>query len=65
MGNVGTSVIFRLGLEDADYFAQYLQHLHPLDLLNLPNHRAFCRLMIDGVQSRAFSMETINPSSKN
>ena len=65
MGNVGTSVIFRLGLEDADYFAQYLQHLHPLDLLNLPNHRAYCRLMIDGVQSRAFSMETINPSSKN
>lgn len=61
MGNVGTSIIFRLGLEDAEYFAQYLQIRRQRDLLNLPNHRAFCRLMIDGVQSKAFSMETVPP----
>ena len=61
MGNVGTSIIFRLGLEDAEYFAQYLQIWRQRDLLNLPNHHAFCRLMIDGVQSKTFSMETVPP----
>lgn len=61
MGNIGTSIIFRLGLEDADYFARYLQFPRERDLLNLPNHLAYCRLMIDGVQSKAFSMETIPP----
>ena len=65
MGNIGTSVIFRLGLEDAGYYSQYLQFPRERDLLNLPNHRAYCRLMIDGVQSKTFSMETISPQLSN
>ena len=61
LGNVGTSIIFRLGISDTPKMARYLQFPSEADMLNLPNHRAYCRLMIDGVQSRAFSMETMPP----
>jgi len=61
MGNVGTVIAFRLGLEDAGYFARYFQSPTEQDLLNLSNHYAYCRLMIDGEQSRAFSVRTVPP----
>lgn len=61
LGNVGTTIAFRLGIVDTLLMERYLQFPTEPDLLNLPNHRAFCRLMIDGVQSKAFSMETMPP----
>lgn len=59
LGNIGTVVVFRVGIEDAPIFTRYLQGSTERDLLNLPNHQAFVRLMIDGVQSRSFTAHSI------
>jgi energy-coupling factor transporter ATP-binding protein EcfA2 len=61
LGNVGTAIAFRLGISDAPKLSRYLQYPSERDLLNLPNHHAYCRLMIDGTQSKAFSMKTVVP----
>ena len=61
LGNIGTAIVFRLGISDAPLFARYLQGPTECDLLNLPNHRAYVRLMVDGVQSRAFTATTLPP----
>ena len=59
LGNIGSSFIFRLGIGDSGIFSRYLQSPTEQDLLNLPNHRAFVRLLVDGVQSRTFTAETL------
>ncbi|WP_298362529.1 type IV secretory system conjugative DNA transfer family protein [uncultured Litoreibacter sp.] len=55
LGNVGTLIVFRLGAQDAPLLARQLGEVHPADLIGLPNYRFFIRLMINGVQSRAFT----------
>lgn len=63
LGNVGSVITFRLGLSDAPYFARFHQWPTESDLLNLPNHQAYVRLLVNGVQTRAFSMRTLPPNS--
>lgn len=61
-GNVGTLIVFRLGAEDASYFAKELQPVFDVeDLLNLPNRNIYLKLMIDGMPSRPFSASTLSP----
>lgn len=56
LGNAGTLISFRIGADDAGMIARFMQpQFGPLDLINLPNHHFYLRLMIDGVPSRAFS----------
>ncbi len=61
LGNVGTLVCFRVSAEDA---AQLAREMAPtfeaVDLVGLPNHHIYLRLMIDGQVSRPFSAETRN-----
>lgn len=60
LGNVGTFIVFRVGAEDASLLSRELApDFLPEDLVNLPNHNIYLRLMIDGGPSRAFSAETI------
>lgn len=55
-GNVGSLISFRVGAEDARYLAQELQpRFEVLDLLTLPNRRAYLKLMINGAPSQPFS----------
>jgi hypothetical protein len=61
LGNIGSTITFRLGIKDTPQMTRYLQFPSEADLLNLPNHFAYCRVMIDGVQSQAFSMQTVPP----
>ncbi|MEJ7925772.1 DUF87 domain-containing protein [Sphingobium sp. AN641] len=60
LGNVGTVVSFRLGVEDASLIAR---EMHPVfgadDLLNLPNFHIYVKLMIDGAPGKPFSAKTI------
>lgn len=60
LGNVGTLIAFRVGVEDADLFAQ---EFYPVfsrsDLVNIPNHHIYLKLMIDGVSSVPFSATTL------
>jgi hypothetical protein len=63
LGNVGSIVSFRVGLADAEILArEFYPFLSAIDLTNLPNHRIYLRLMIDGAVSRPFSAETITSS---
>lgn len=64
LGNVGTVVSFRVGPEDARYLAREFEPVFkPLDLVNLPNHQIYLKLMIDGTPSQAFSATTLSPPS--
>jgi len=63
LGNVGTLISFRLGPEDAYMIARELDPIFvPLDLMNLPNHDIYIKLMIDGTPSRPFSATTLHPN---
>ncbi len=56
LGNAGTLVSFRVGADDAAVIARFMQpRFGPLDLVNLPNHHFYLRLMIDGAPSVPFS----------
>ncbi len=62
LGNVGTHVVFRLGLADAEILEkEFWPELKAGDLISLPNHHIYLKLMIDGVVSRPFSGETLCP----
>lgn len=62
LGNVGTLMSFRIGAEDAPYMAkEFLPKFDVEDLVNLPNHQIYLKLMINGVPSRPFSAETLLP----
>jgi hypothetical protein len=63
LGNAGTVIAFRLGPRDADVIAQEFQpKFSVMDLVNLPNHHIYLKLMIDGAPSQAFSAATLRPS---
>jgi len=56
LGNAGTLVSFRVGSEDAAILAKEFQPTFEVeDLLNLPNHSIYIKLMIDGSPSQPFS----------
>ena len=62
LGNVGTLIAFRLGPEDARIIAKELSPVFSEeDLMNLPNHDIYLRLMIDGRPSKPFSATTMHP----
>jgi Helicase HerA, central domain/TraM recognition site of TraD and TraG len=60
LGNVGTIISFRVGVQDAEIIAK---EFHPQfsvqDLAGLPNYRIYLKLMIDGAVSKPFSAETL------
>ena len=59
LGNAGTLITFRLGAKDASFIQKELQPVFStLDILNLPNHQIYLRLMIDGAPSQPFSGTT-------
>ena len=61
-GNVGTMISFQVGSDDAEVFSlQYEELAMPKDLLSLPKYHAYMRLMIDGVTSKPFSIDTLPP----
>lgn len=65
LGNCGTILSFRVGLEDAELLAPAMSkhpgQLLPADLCSLPNYTVFTRLLIDGHPSRPFSLQTLPP----
>lgn len=61
-GNVGTMIVFRVGAEDAEMMEKEFEpEFMPQDLVNLPNHHIYLKLMVDGVTSRPFSAVTLAP----
>lgn len=67
IGNCGTLLSFRVGLEDAELlapaFSKHPGQLSPADLCNLPNYTAYVRALVDGQPSRPFSLRTLPPDT--
>jgi type IV secretory pathway TraG/TraD family ATPase VirD4 len=62
LGNAGTLISFRVGAEDAPYLAsEFNEVFDQVDLLQLPNHQIYLKLMIDGMPSLPFSAITVPP----
>ena len=60
LGNAGTLISFRLGAEDAAYLAREFEPTFDArDLICLPNHQIYLRLMIEGEPSKPFSATTM------
>jgi hypothetical protein len=60
LGNAGTIISFRLGMEDAEILAkEFYPIFAPVDLVSLPNHQIYLRLMVDGMASLPFSADTV------
>ena len=64
LGNVGSVVSFRVGAEDAPYLVrEFHDKFAQADFLQLPNHRIYLKLMIDGTPSTPFSAVTLKPAA--
>ena len=62
MGNVEIIISFRLRLTDAEMLAgEFYPFFSARDLINLPNHHIYLKLLIDEVVSQPFSGETLKP----
>lgn len=58
-GNCGTLVAFRVGATDASVVAAELQpSFRGSDLISVPNHHVYVRLLVDGEPRRPFSAST-------
>jgi hypothetical protein len=65
LGNAGTVISFRVGVEDAEILAkEFYPVFGATDLINLPNHHIYLKLLIDGAPSEPFSAFTLPPQSK-
>lgn len=63
LGNVGSFVAFRLGVEDAPVLAREFSPIFDAaDFVQLKNHDCYVKLLIDGAPSRPFSATTLPPS---
>ncbi len=61
-GNVGTMITFRVGATDAEFLEkEFTPEFMMDDLINLPNFHIYLKLMVEGVNSRAFSAVTLPP----
>lgn len=61
-GNVGTIVSFRVGPAEAEVLArEFAPMLNESDLMNLPNHAMYVKLLVDGQPTPPFSAETFPP----
>lgn len=60
-GNCGTMIIFRVGATDAEVLEKEFEpEFTAQDLINLPNHQIYIKLMVNGVTSRPFSASTLD-----
>ena len=63
-GNVGSIVAFQVGPEDAATLAeQFGGGVSAEDLMALPKYMAYVRLLIDGMPSRPFTIQTLEPDA--
>ncbi|MEM7242984.1 MAG: DUF87 domain-containing protein [Pseudomonadota bacterium] len=61
LANVGSLWSFRIGPEDEPLIRKHLDLERMQSLTKLPNYRAFVRLLVDGVQTNAFTAQTFPP----
>lgn len=58
-GNVGNMAIFRVGEEDAEFFAkQFAPVFAALDFVNIENRNAYVKILAQGVPQKPFDLKT-------
>ncbi|MDP2651945.1 MAG: DUF87 domain-containing protein, partial [bacterium] len=58
-GNVGSMAVFRVGEEDAEFFAkQFAPVFTALDFVNIENRNAYMKILANGVPQKPFDMKT-------
>jgi len=58
-GNVGNMAVFRVGEEDAEFFAkQFAPVFEALDFVNIENRNAYVKILSGGVPQKAFDIRT-------
>lgn len=62
-GNVGTTIAFQVGFDDAEYIGKQFgeEVVLPNDLTQLPKYNVYAKLMVDGMPSQPFSAATLPP----
>jgi len=66
LGNVGSTIFFRPGINDVDYIMPYFTpYLSRENVLTLPNYKCIGRLQINNALSLPFIFETITPVKLN
>ena len=61
-GNVGTMIVFRVGVEDAEMIAKELAPIfNEYDVVNIEKYKAYIKLLIDNTAAPAFDMGTLPP----
>lgn len=62
LGNAGTIINFRIGVEDAEIMAkEFAPIFNAYDLINIENQNAYIKLLVDQTASKPFNMHTIFP----
>ncbi|MBU2633580.1 type IV secretion system DNA-binding domain-containing protein [Patescibacteria group bacterium] len=65
-GNVGSTVAFRVGNEDAEFVSKQFEPVFSVeDLINIPNYNAYVKLLINGKTSRPFNIQTLPPGKSD
>lgn len=58
-GNVGNMAVFRVGEEDAEFFAkQFAPVFQASDFVNIENRNAYVKILAKGIPQKAFDMRT-------
>src|SRR3989344_5938532 len=65
-GNVGNMAVFRVGEEDAEFFAkQFAPTFEALDFVSIENYNAYVKILAKGVPQKPFDMKTPDLSPLN
>ncbi|OGH80811.1 MAG: hypothetical protein A3I29_05000 [Candidatus Magasanikbacteria bacterium RIFCSPLOWO2_02_FULL_44_11] len=66
LGNAGTIVSFRIGVEDAEVLSkEFAPVFSAYDLVNVEQHTAYIKLLIDNTAAKPFNMMTYPPKPGN
>jgi hypothetical protein len=66
IGNAGTLVSFRIGIEDAEVLAkEFAPVFGAYDLINVEQYTAYTKLLIDNTASKPFNMQIYPPQPGN
>lgn len=66
LGNAGTMIAFRIGIEDAETLEKEFQPVfNAYDLVNVEQHTAYIKLLIDNTAAKPFNMGIYPPEKPN
>ncbi|MBU0707617.1 type IV secretory system conjugative DNA transfer family protein [Patescibacteria group bacterium] len=66
LGNAGTIVAFKIGVEDSEIVSKiFAPVFNDYDVLNIEKYNAYIKLLVDNQPTRAFNFATIPPMTGN